>query len=333
MIYIVNPWGEESQGSWVRDYLDGVHRGLSGMCISHKELSNKFSNELMKELLALPENSIVWFTVYENEFAGILRKRRPDLKLVAHAHGTKTMWLEPSYIHNAQVFEDKPEVIEAKYEDVYDLLFCNSEYQKSFMTHKDKAVVTGFPLDLDLYSYKLPSHSEFVSKSVVISQRFSMEKNLPIALWFCRLLIDKGYSVIWCYGAKTGDFELLSDYVEQAKQMGVLMKYNKTKADYYDTLGHCEYVLTTSLYDTLSLSMVEGALAGCRVVAPSMMCFPEYMLETNMYEPFSGKDLLRAMDTAQVGELGFCSDGNRLYDSKVVVWNMIEAMYKKGFII
>ena len=81
-------------------------------------------------------------------------------------------------------------------------------------------------------------------------------------------------------------------------------------------------MLTTSAYDTLSLSMVEGYLAGCKVIAPRLMCFPEYMKEENMYDAFSIRKCLKAFETAEVN--GF--KNNKLWDNEEVVDNMLLAL-------
>lgn len=324
MIVIVDQW-KGMKGKWNQDYVNGLTEVFDRRGIEYSVESSNFENELVKTLLNVPANSIVWFMTYDNGMAEIVRKNRPDLFLVAHAHGTKTMLFEPSFIHGAEIFREPAEEIESRLISNYDIVFCNSEYQKSFIPEKVKAkvFVSGFPVPVSGFENKTQDLNYYKEeKTVVISQRFSFEKNLPFAIMMGQELVKNGYSVVWCYGARTGDFTMMSDYVKVAEQAGIRFRECPTKIKYYEEICKAEYVLTTSAYDTLSLSMVEGYLAGCKVIAPRLMCFPEYMKEENMYDAFSIRKCIKAFETAEVN--GF--KNNKLWDNEEVVDNMLLAL-------
>lgn len=328
MIYVVNQWAHLNWG-WSKDYVDGISEVLTEREIEHKIVSNEYENELMKYLIGVPKDSIVWLMSYETDIAKAIRNIRPDLFLIAHAHGTKTMLFEPSYLHGGQVFIKPAYEIEKEYLSLYNLVFCNSQWQFVHMP-TDNIRITGFPVPMGKIQrmYRACATGLRKEKKVLISQRFSFEKNLPFAIMLAKELTQFDYEVVWCYGRKTGDFELMSEYVKQAEYAGVEFKYCPNKMMYYEEMLTSGYVLTTSAYDTLSLSMVEGYLAGCKVISPNNMCFPEYMLKENMYDAYSIDHCIEVLHSARFGV-----ESEELFNNKIVVDKMLRAIIGKGGIL
>lgn len=175
----------------------------------------------------------------------------------------------------------------------YDGIFLPSEWsagqaRRHYPELGRRLIVTGFPVDFEmLFPYRWERK---IDGLVVFNQRFAVEKLPALEIELAGRLTAKGHRV-WHLSEQPPQAIVrqgpeFAGLLAAARDAGVRLVYNPTKHIYYRRLAMAQVVVTTSLADTLSVSLVEGIALGAAPVAPRAMAFPEYVHPDNLYSPY-----------------------------------------------
>ncbi|MGE5561549.1 MAG: hypothetical protein ACM3XN_10975 [Chloroflexota bacterium] len=189
----------------------------------------------------------------------------------------------------------------------YDGIFLPSEWSAAQARNHypelgRRLIVTGFPVDFEaLFPYRW---EQKIDRLVVFNQRFATEKLPALEIQLAHRLIARGHRV-WHLteqppAAIARQGPEIARLLAAAHDAGVRIVYNPTKHIYYRRLAMAQAVVTTSLADTLSVSLIEGIALGAAPVAPRAMVFPEYVHDDNLYSPYDLDEIERlAIDPPQ----------------------------------
>ena len=208
--------------------------------------------------------------------------------------GLTAMPFEPAVLYGTAEMLREPQRLQ-----LYDRLFVNSHWCKqclirSYPDLKDKVIVTGFPVDFNIYEKYLDQDKK--DNLVVFNQRFAPEKLHVLEVELTRRLKALGYQVQHLTGVKPSRMmrysSEMSMLMRRATEAGLEWLYNPTKSLYHQRLAKASTVVTTSIADMLPLSLIEAIYLRAVPVAPAHMCFVEFVHADNLYTPYDLNEVL-----------------------------------------
>lgn len=216
----------------------------------------------------------LWFLARTTEWmtAHIYETRRE--KIVAHCHGgaetrafNDTIHCDPYtgsgfQHHEAFAMMDAVVVNSAKH---------LNDIRRQYGTSVEKFHVLGFPLDFRNYQ---KNKGKGRSGQILVPGRFSPEKNQQL---LAEALYPLRRSVCFCTPQVIEGGQYHIDMVYHLKQLGFTVKEGLIEERYLKELQKSNVVVLGGLNETLNLCAIEGLLSGCRVVAPRIPPYTEYL--------------------------------------------------------
>jgi glycosyltransferase involved in cell wall biosynthesis len=301
MIYFIGY--TDSPGNWTGCFTRAVRDALKNKEIPFIELppydwyTNPYEVRKEEYLAIDSKEDDVWFVGWAQSPAIEIIKNKKGKKL-GLVVGLTAMPFEPMVLWEAG--ETLKENIRLR---IYDKILANSHWCKKCITNAypdlmDKVVVTGFPIDFEVFESLLNVPKD--KKLVVFNQRFNLEKLHILEVEVARRLIKKGYRVQHLSGIP---YEELANQavttrtlITIARSIGMEMVFNPTKEIYHKNLAKASIVITTSIADMLPSSLIEAVHLGAVPVAPNNLCFPEFIHRDNLYQPYDIDEIINIVE-------------------------------------
>ncbi len=166
----------------------------------------------------------------------------------------------------------------------YNVVF-NKRHEKVFKSvyPNAKTIIAGFPVAVNLFS-----NIRRKKKKIVVAGRVSPDKQFYLATYLLKDLLKLGYEIVFCYNTdKDKEWLELYDY-NKFKKIG--FKFKKLNHNnFIKELQSAEYYFICSLGDTMSVSLAEALLCGCKPIVPDLKegipVYDDYIF-SNKYKPF-----------------------------------------------
>ncbi len=274
---------EKMQNNTIRQYLRYSK-------ILYREINlepDPFSkHNLSKINLSYSTPKDIWFLTFaQNPLIEVIAKK-PGRKF-AHVHGLEAALYEPAVLSRCYLNEEQRL-------NQYDGIFVNSEWAYSIIGQNypylsNKTHVTGFPFN-PIYMDPYRNLAK-IDNLIIFNQRFSYEKLHILEAYLADKFIKHGYRVAHIcspkeYARIQYDREsrvLLNEF--SSKGLEVIIA--NSKREYYEKLAQASIAITTSMCDTLSVSMLEAIELGLIPIAPDYGPFREYIHPDNLYRPYN----------------------------------------------
>lgn len=272
MIRFISVSGE-TEGSWAKTYNEAIrelgvveYRGIAPEDCLLSIIRDK----------SIKDEDIFLFGTVADSIIPLVKEVYSKNLLVGHAHH-----IERNIYESAFLYEGEKGLSRIRRNmEILDKVILNSTFQKRSFSLKN-SFVSGFPVSVAGYS------TLKVCNSICINHRFGPDKNVNFAIDLVRPLRREGYTLDWLVPSlPIGDLSTI------AKGAGVNFVVSKTKADYFKHLSSYEYALSTTMYESLSVSCVEAVMLGLKVIAPDRFAFREFLDAKYLYDPYSIADVL-----------------------------------------
>lgn len=276
-IFTYNPLVEPA--SWARSFAEGIRAGALSEGISLEELSSLDDFTPDMNLLITCVKDVDWSKV-----------RHPA---VVHVHSSCQELLSAQAVYNAEYTDNTP--------PPHIRPVVNSRYAQTFVP---RASVLGFP-----YSPMPTVQGRKEKRTILINQRFATEKLSQIETLFAiRLVKEEGYRILRTMPlmhdglpALYPDLVPLFRYMKDLCGEGFELSDGSTPA-YMDMLARAEFCLTTTAFDTLSVSVLDGIHAGCIPIVPNALAFPEFVSDYCRYSPWAYDQVLAILERFKDGQ-------------------------------
>jgi len=275
------------QGHWHQNYNQAINNEFAKAGIDYRQVTIDWtSHDIHKKLQTIQNINSSW-----NDSWLLSTAQNPIIELLEHKPGYKF-----GHIHSLECYPFETAVLqgvsleEPKRFGYYDRLFLSSQWSlenavNHYPQYSTKFHYTGFPIDFKIYQ---PYRHHIKKKNLVVfNQRFSWERLPLIEIELARRLNEKGYEVQHLYapGSIKNCFQL-QRFMEIGQNYGLNFVANHTKEDYHLNLSRAEFIITTSICDNLPLSLIEAIYLKAIPAAPRGMCFPEFVHQENLYNPY-----------------------------------------------
>lgn len=294
MFYLVTQ--PDNEFSYQKMHNSTIRQYLNYLKILYREINldaDPFSrHNLSKINMSYSKREDIWFLTFaQNPLIDIISKK-PGKKF-AHVHGLEAGLYEPAVLSGCSLNEEQRL-------SCYDGIFVNSDWAYSVISKNYphlayKTFITGFPFNPGyMEQYK---NSAKIDNFIIFNQRFSYEKLHILEVYIADKLIKLGYRVAHIcspieYDRIQCDREsrvLLNEFSNKGLEVIVA----NTKNEYYEKLSKASIAITTSLSDTLSVSMLEAIELGLVPIAPDLGPFREYIHPDNLYRPYNIDEIIR----------------------------------------
>lgn len=140
---------------------------------------------------------------------------------------------------------------------------------------------------------KRPLEEEERRRNVVFSSRLDREKNPDFMLAVAQEFLRQNPQWTWTVTTSGAQFrsnvpglvERLQSFEKSEPRF--ILRAGLTKAQYYEELTGSVCQFNCSLQDYVSWTLLEAAVAGCRLVYPQFRSFPEILPASMLYHAFS----------------------------------------------
>ncbi len=294
MLYLVTqPDNEFSyqkmQNNSLRQYLKYYKISFREICLESTDcITNDTKNKIA---LSYSTPKDTWFITYAQYPVIDLISTKPGRKF-AHIHGIE------AFLYNPAVPLKYPQYQDTKLR-MYDGIFVNSVWSHSLIAQSypdiaHKTYISGFPINPRYFDpYR---NITKIENLVIFNQRFSYKKLNILEAYLTDKLIGAGYRVMHLcsrcsYQELQNNIELRNMMNEYIKR-GLELTVSSTERDYYEKLAHGSILITTAIWDTLSIETLEAIELGLIPIAPDTGPFKEYLHPDNLYRPYNVDDIL-----------------------------------------